>query len=58
MSVSGGGMGFGFGIKRPPAIILKKGESVIMSYWKWWPPGFIQKIITIEKNGEVTITEL
>ena len=55
MSVSGKAMGFGIGISRPESIKLKKGESVIMSYWRWWPPGFIQKMITIEQNGEVTI---
>jgi len=51
MSVGGSGFGFGFRIKRPDAIILKKGESVVISYWVWWPPGWKQKLISVDLNG-------
>ena len=54
MSVGGSGFGFGFGIKRPDSIILKRGESVIISYWNWWPPGWKQKLISVDSSGETT----
>ena len=54
MSVHGSGFGFGFGIKRPEPIVLKKGESVIINYWQWWPPGWKQKLISVDLKGETT----
>jgi len=35
MSIGGSGFGLGFGIRRPDSIVLKRGESVVLSYWNW-----------------------
>ena len=49
---------FIFKIRRPDSITLKKGESKILYFWKWWPPGFVRKLIQIDYNGDVMVTVL
>lgn len=40
-------------------LILKKGESVLLETWSWRKPfGYIRKIISIDDNGDVNVTEI
>lgn len=50
--------GFGFGIKRPYELILKKGESAIISEWNWHKIGFTRKLVILDEKGNVTVTKL
>lgn len=43
-------------INRPDAIYLKPGETIIVSYWKWWPPGWKQKQYRMDEDGDASVT--
>ena len=58
MSVDASGPGFSFGFRRPISIKLSKGESVIISIWKWKRFGFIRKLIQVDDLGNVKVTVL
>lgn len=49
---------FGFGIKRPFELILKRGESALISEWSWRKFGFKRKLVSIDSSGDVKITKL
>lgn len=49
---------FSFGMHRPEPVKLNKGESVLISYWRWWPPGWKQKLITLDSDRNVTAIEI
>jgi len=58
MSVHIGGAGFRFGISRPQPIKLKRGESIVVYDWKWWPPGWKKKLIQIDSSGKTSVLPL
>lgn len=45
----------GFSVSRPKPIYLKKGESVIVHSWKWWPPGWTKILYSVDKNGDTNV---
>ncbi len=49
---------FGFGVRRPYEMILKKGESVLISEWSWHKLGFIRKLVQLDSEGNVTVKKL
>lgn len=42
-------------INRPDDIHLKPGEIVIVSYWKWIPPGWKQKQYRLDEDGNANV---
>jgi len=49
---------FGFGIRRPYELVLKKGESAIISEWNWRKFGFTRKLVQIDSEGNVNVRRL
>lgn len=49
---------FGFGIERESKIVLKKGDSIILSEWNWRKFGYKKKVISIDDQSNVIITDL
>lgn len=49
---------FGFGVRRPYEMILKKGESVLISEWSWRKMGFVRKLVMIDLDGNVDVKTL
>lgn len=45
----------GFTVSRPKPIYLKKGESVIVHSWKWWPPGWTKILYSANKDGDTDV---
>lgn len=42
----------GLGSGRPKPVYVKFGQSVILSSWSWWPPGWTRSLISVDKNGD------
>lgn len=49
---------FGFGVRRPYEMIIKKGESVLISEWSWRKLGFIRKLVQLDSEGNLTVKKL
>ena len=49
---------FNFKYRRPDAIYLKPGQTVIVFFWKWWPPGWRTKQYSMDKNGHTKVSNL
>jgi len=49
--------GIHFRHKPPQTVKLKKGESVIVSFWRWFPPGYKRKLINITDKG-IDVSEI
>ena len=45
--------------QRPNEVVLKRGETVIIAFWRWeWPPwnsGYKRKAVTLCDDGEIDI---
>lgn len=48
----------GFTISRPNPIYLKKGESVIVHSWVWWPPGWKKILYSVDDNNDSDVRYL
>ena len=49
---------FGFGVRRPYEMIIKKGENVLISEWSWKKLGFIRKLVQLDSEGNLTVKKL
>ena len=50
---------FGINIdQKPTQLILKQGETILISEWRWKKFGWIKKLVQIDKNGDVKITTI